>query len=85
MQKENHLQYFGEEIPADACCTTLGGTLCDNCKELERDNIQLVSRTQEFSIIADAIIDLPNHGIHKVRQFIIIIVYTVRYSHIDFL
>jgi hypothetical protein len=65
MQKEDH---FGEDITADTCCTSLGGALCDNCEKLEiqGDNIQLVSRIQEFSIVAEAISDLPNHGIHKV-------------------
>ena len=65
------LQYFGEDVTDDTCCTSLGGALCDNCEKLQGDNIQLISRTQEFSIVADAISDLPNHGIQKVRLHII--------------
>ena len=62
------LQYFGEEITADVCCKSLGGATCDNCERLQTDGVQLVSRIQEFSIIADAISDLPNHGIKKVSS-----------------
>ena len=72
MQKEDHFTVFGEDVTADTCCTSLGGALCDNCETLQGDNIQLVSRTQEFSIVADAISDLPNYGIHKVHDTSII-------------
>lgn len=66
-RRKTILQYFGEDVTADTCCTSLGGALCDNCEKLQGDSIQLISRTLEFSIVADAISDLPNYGIHKVR------------------
>ena len=71
------------DVTADACCTSLGGALCDNCENLQGDNIQLVSRTQEFSIVTDAISDLLNHGIHKVRLLIIYADYGTQSGFID--
>ena len=57
------LHYFGEETNDDTSCHTLGGELCDNCTS---DQTELAPREQDFAIIADAITDLPNHGITKV-------------------
>lgn len=59
------LQYFGENISADATCHSLGGAPCDNCQSLP---LCVPSQGQnDFKIIANAISDIPNHGIAQVR------------------
>ena len=58
------LQYFGENISADATCHSLGGALCDNCQALPS---RICSQGEsDFKIIANATSDIPNHGIAKV-------------------
>lgn len=47
----------------------MGATLCDNCSLTSSDqgHMNQVSKTEHFKIIADAINDLPNHGMQKVN------------------
>ncbi len=60
------LRYFGEGIQEDATCGSLGGALCDNCQEVA---LCVSSPGEEdFKTIADAIAEIPNHGIAKVRR-----------------
>lgn len=57
------LQYFGE-ITEDATCQSLGGALCDNCEGVA---LWVPSPGEDdFKTIADATMDLPNHGVAKV-------------------
>ena len=53
--------YF-RDVPEDATWETLGSALCNNCS-FNHNNPDEVSKTTDFKIIADAIKDLPEHGI----------------------
>ena len=60
------LHYFDEEC-SQTDCYSLEGEICDNCRSMRSCNIAMTSKRHDFSIIADAIDDLPRHGIVKVQ------------------
>ena len=59
------LQYFGKLIEEDSTCQSLEGALCDNCQEVAV--CVPTPGEDDFRTISDAINELPNHGIAKVR------------------
>lgn len=59
------LDYFGEAVSDATSCISMGDALCDNCA-LSQVKTCEVSKADHFKIIADAITDLPEHGVHKV-------------------
>lgn len=77
------LQYFGEDIEEDATCQSLGGAFCDNCQS--RATSVTSSGEDDFKIIADATIDLPKHGVAKVRNGITIITNVLYIKNSNFL
>lgn len=58
------LDYFGEDVDKDTNCVTMAVAPCDNCSA--DSSLEQANKTAHFKVIADAISDVPNHGIKKV-------------------
>ena len=60
------LHYFGEDVDNDTNCLTMAVSPCDNCSTSADSSVVQADKTAHFKILADAISDIPNHGIKKV-------------------